>query len=92
MFTGLLQDLLERGEKDLSFHALILIARCLGITSAELLAGIEGGNNKVSRRRAGTTAELDRSRILREFAAAEKSIQFAKEMVSSPEHRRQHSI
>jgi DNA-binding XRE family transcriptional regulator len=34
---------LERGEKNLSFHALLLIARCFNITMAELLTGIETG-------------------------------------------------
>lgn len=34
---------LERGEKNLSFHALILVARCFGVTLAELLQGIETG-------------------------------------------------
>jgi transcriptional regulator with XRE-family HTH domain len=83
---------LERGEKNLSFNALVLIARCFGITTAELLDGVEGADAKLPRRKAGTTAEIDRSRILLELAAAEKSIQLAKEIASSPENRQMHSI
>src|SRR5260370_13827330 len=32
---------LERGEKNCSFHALVLIAQCFGITLSELLSGLE---------------------------------------------------
>ena len=35
---------LERGEKNCSFHALVLISRCFGITMSELLAGLETGD------------------------------------------------
>lgn len=31
---------LERGEKNVSFHGLVLIARCFGITLADLLTGV----------------------------------------------------
>jgi transcriptional regulator with XRE-family HTH domain len=74
---------LERGEKNVSFHALVLIARCFGLTLAELLAGIETGKPVVPRRRPGSRAEMDRGRVLAELAAAERSIQAAKEIASS---------
>ncbi len=32
---------LERGEKNVSFHALVLISRCLGVTLSELFEGLE---------------------------------------------------
>ena len=34
---------LERGEKNCSFHALVLIAQCFGMTLSEMLAGLESG-------------------------------------------------
>lgn len=83
---------LERGEKNVSFHALVLIARCFEMTLAELLAGIDGGSSKVPRRKAGTSAEIDRSRILRELAAAEQRIQVAKQIASSPGKQHEDSI
>ena len=48
---------LERGEKNVSFHALVLIARCFGLTLAELLAGIETGKSPVPRQRPGSRTE-----------------------------------
>jgi transcriptional regulator with XRE-family HTH domain len=77
---------LERGEKNLSFHALVLIARCFGVTVGELLAGIETGESPRTRRKAGQS-DLDRSRILLELAAAERSIQLAREIASPPTGR-----
>jgi len=74
---------LERGEKNVSFHALVLIARCFGLTLTELLAGIETGKSAVPRRRVATRNEIDRTRMLTELAAAERSIQIAKEIASS---------
>jgi transcriptional regulator with XRE-family HTH domain len=78
---------LERGEKNLSFHALVLIGRCFGITLAELLAGLETGDSVRSPRRRGAGIGLDRELILRELAAAERSIQMAKELASPPGKR-----
>jgi len=78
---------LERGEKNVSFHALVLIARCFGLTLAELLAGIEAGKSAVPRQRVASHTEIDRTRILTELAAAERSIQMAKEIASSPGNR-----
>ena len=71
---------LERGEKNLSFHALVLIARCFGLSLSELLAGVEKGEPARVRRKSGQDADMDRTRIIRELAAAEKSIQAAKEI------------
>lgn len=42
---------LERGEKNVSFHALVLIARCFGIRLSELLAGLEAGESVESKAR-----------------------------------------
>jgi transcriptional regulator with XRE-family HTH domain len=36
---------LERGEKNCSFHALILIARCLDMTVADMLVDFEAGKS-----------------------------------------------
>ena len=74
---------LERGEKNVSFHALVLIARCFGLTLAELLAGIEGGKSVMPRRRPGSRTELDRTRMLAELAVAERSIQTARKIAFS---------
>jgi transcriptional regulator with XRE-family HTH domain len=71
---------LERGEKNLSFHAMVLIARSFGLSVSEMLAGVEKGEPPRSRRRAAHNADIDRSRIIRELAAAERSIQAAKEI------------
>jgi len=78
---------LERGEKNVSFHGLVLIGRCFGLTLAELLAGIETGKSAVLRQRVASRTEMDRTRILTELAAAERSIQMAMEIASSPGNR-----
>ena len=78
---------LERGEKNLSFHAIVLIARCFNITMAELLTGIEAGESPRPRRRSVANTGMARSRILRELAVAEQSIQTAKEIASPPGDR-----
>jgi transcriptional regulator with XRE-family HTH domain len=73
---------LERGEKNCSFHALVLIARSFGITLPELLAGIEGGRSSSGRpARASTRNEnLDRSRILKEADGLERAARTLKEI------------
>jgi transcriptional regulator with XRE-family HTH domain len=73
---------LERGEKNLSFHALVLISRCFGISLAELLADLETGGSPRPSRGPEAKAGLDRRRILRELAAAEGSIKTAIEIAS----------
>jgi transcriptional regulator with XRE-family HTH domain len=72
---------LERGEKNCSFHALVLIAQCFGITLSEMLAGFEVGefleSNIVARqpRRSvrGDRGSIDRKRILQEVMALERT-------------------
>jgi transcriptional regulator with XRE-family HTH domain len=80
---------LERGEKNLSFHALVLIARCFSLTMAELLAGIETGESPRLRRKSPVNADLDRSQILKELSAAERSIKAAREIASPKSAGRQ---
>ena len=66
---------LERGEKNVSFHALALISRCFGITLSELLAGIERGESlpvKLPKRKAGRG--LNSNTALAELEALEKSV------------------
>ena len=79
---------LERGEKNVSLNALVLIAQCFGITLAELLTGIETGDALRPRRKSGVNTDMDRSRILRELALAERSIKIAREIASPAEKRR----
>jgi hypothetical protein len=73
--------------KNPSFHALVLIPRCFGITKAESLAGIETGESPHPRRKSGVNTGMDRSRTLRELAVAEQSIQVPKEIASPPGNR-----
>lgn len=70
---------LERGEKNVSFHALVLIARCFGVTVSELLAGVEGGEARIASR-GGSRANLDRSRILNEAAELERAARVLKDI------------
>jgi transcriptional regulator with XRE-family HTH domain len=79
---------LERGEKNCSFHALVLIARSFGITVSELVMGLEGKPAAVPRGRRATAANLDRSRMLIEVSALERSAQTLKQIaleVSQPQ-------
>jgi transcriptional regulator with XRE-family HTH domain len=62
---------LERGEKNVSFHGLVLIARCFGMTLSELLAGLESGERAVVPK----SRSLDQKRILRDFAGLEEQVQ-----------------
>jgi transcriptional regulator with XRE-family HTH domain len=72
---------LERGEKNCSFHALVLIARSFGITVSELLAGLEPGKSGVHhRRKAHSTVNLERGRILKEASALERAAQTLREI------------
>jgi transcriptional regulator with XRE-family HTH domain len=67
---------LERGEKNSSFHSLILIARCFDMTLADLFAGLEAGDSGPSSApKRGRAPVLDRSRILTEAANLEQSAQ-----------------
>jgi transcriptional regulator with XRE-family HTH domain len=71
---------LERGEKNCSFHALVLIARSFGVTLSELLTGLEGQPAAVPRGRRAPAAHgnLDRGRILKEVSALERAAQTLK--------------
>jgi hypothetical protein len=53
-----------------------------------LLAGIENGESPRRRKKPGVNVDMDRSRILRELAAAERRIQMAKEIATSSEFRK----
>jgi transcriptional regulator with XRE-family HTH domain len=72
---------LERGEKNCSFHALVLIAQCFGITLSEMLAGLEAGesleSNAVAHRQRhgarGDRGGIDRKRVLQEVMALERT-------------------
>jgi transcriptional regulator with XRE-family HTH domain len=72
----------ERGEKNASGYALVLISRCLGITLSELFAGLETGESVEStlrtrfrsRKVASDHGAMDRSRVLSEFSVLERSI------------------
>ena len=89
---------LERGEKNCSFHALVLIAQCFGMTLSEMLAGLESGESSVPKaaeqyhqRRAGSDdGGMDRKTLLREVIALErtartlKRIALAKKELSQP--------
>jgi transcriptional regulator with XRE-family HTH domain len=69
---------LERGEKNISFHALVLIARCFGMSMTELFEGLENGEERKSPRntRARTarkSQDIDRDRVLQEAAILERA-------------------
>ena len=69
---------LERGEKNVSFHALVLIARCFGMNASELISGVEAGEPAPSRR--PRSASVDRSRILREAEGLERAARVLREI------------
>ena len=84
---------LERGEKNVSFHALVLISRCFGITLSELLAGLETGKAVKStartslnsgRRRRGYSS-VDRRRVLDALTTLETSVRTLKEITLESE-------
>jgi transcriptional regulator with XRE-family HTH domain len=72
---------LERGEKNCSFHALVLIAQCFGITLSEMLAGLEAGESLESkpvghRQRRGARRDhggIDRKKVLQEVMILERT-------------------
>ena len=45
---------LERGERNLSFHNLVLISRALGMTLSQLVSGVEKRAQSLSRKHANT--------------------------------------
>lgn len=75
---------LERGEKNVSFHGLALIARCFGMTLSDLLAGLEAGGSAKSVRR--KKQAMDRDRILEEAAALEKTARRLYDIAGGKEH------
>jgi transcriptional regulator with XRE-family HTH domain len=80
---------LERGEKNCSFHALVLIARSFGITLSELLTGLEArqpGAVSRGRRAIATHGNADRGRILKEVSALERAAQALKEIALARSH------
>jgi transcriptional regulator with XRE-family HTH domain len=83
---------LERGEKNLSFHALVLIARCFGITASDLLSGLEEGGTQPLPRKKARSEEFDRTRILTELVGAEKKIKAAQEILSPSSRPRSGSL
>ena len=80
---------LERGEKNVSFHALVLISRCFGVTLSELFAGLEAGELLESKRRkrSGNAktgraySATERAQFLRELATVEKSVRALQEIM-----------
>ena len=75
---------LERGEKNVSITSIVRVSSALSITLSELFAGIDGGDEPqlAASRTPEASNGMDRSRILRELAVAERSIQAAKEIAS----------
>ena len=75
---------LERGEKNCSFHSLVLIGRCFGITLSEMFAGLEAGESpavKPQRRSARRDqSDIDRSLLLTEVATLEQSARVLREI------------
>ena len=71
---------LERGEKNVSFHGLVIVARCFGISVSELLKGIENGE---ALRRKGTSRTAPNfTRILSEIEILERTTQALRKHVA----------
>ena len=78
---------LERGEKNVSITSVVRVSAALSINLSELFAGVDGAGEPpqtTTGRKLEANAEMDRTRILRELATAERSIQMAKEIASPP--------
>ena len=79
---------LERGEKNVSFHALVLISHCFEIALSELFAGLEAGESVESTERTRPRnrkvgrgdSSIDRAQILNELESLEKSIRTLREI------------
>jgi transcriptional regulator with XRE-family HTH domain len=63
---------LETGRKDFRMTTMIRVAEALGVTLSDLFAGIEAGEPFKPKR--GAEAAVERSVILRELEAVEKSV------------------
>ena len=77
---------LERGEKNCSFHALVLIAQCFGVTLSDMLAGLEAGKSSVSsiagqfQMATSDADDMDRKKLLQEVMALERTARSLKEI------------
>jgi transcriptional regulator with XRE-family HTH domain len=79
---------LERGEKNCSFHALILIAQCFGMNLSEMLAGLEAGESAETNtaeqsqrgKNRGDRADIDRKKVLQEVTILERTARTLKEI------------
>jgi len=72
---------LERGEKNVSFHGLVLLARSFGTTLADLLAGLEAGEfGKGIGKAHGNYGSLDRKKVLNEAVALERTARTLREI------------
>ena len=79
---------LERGEKNLSFHALVLIAKCFGMPLGQLLAGLEAGDSVgtgANRKPTNARRGIDRDQVLREVSNLEMNIRALKELAFGKE-------
>jgi transcriptional regulator with XRE-family HTH domain len=79
---------LERGEKNISFHALVLIARCFEMRYRNCIAGQEAGKPTRARDKRKSRAGIDRDRLLSEVAALEANIRVLRELAAPGEERR----
>src|SRR5712691_133979 len=90
---------LERGEKNCSFHALVLIAQCFGMTLSEMFAGLEAGESSASntaeqsrqRRATSDDCDMDRKKVLQEVLAIERTARTLKKIALAPKELSQPS-
>lgn len=72
---------LERGEKNVSFHALVLIARCFGMTLAELFEGLEAGDETKPKRQKDRSPDMMRL-LLQEATTLDRTARMLRELAS----------
>ena len=77
----------ERGEKNISFHALVLISRCFGIPLSELFKGFESGDSPKPKRISPGT--LDRDNLRSELAVLERTVNKLKDIAFREEDQNQ---
>jgi len=83
---------LERGEKNLSFRSIVRIATALDVTLLQLFSGVDGAGLEVApvavsgQRAPASNADshLDRTRILKELDALERTVRSLREIATSP--------
>jgi transcriptional regulator with XRE-family HTH domain len=73
----------ERGEKNVSFHALVMIARSFGTTLSELLHGLEVGESANVPTRKGWRKRIEHDQALAELAKLQSSLSRLSELVRS---------